>query len=92
MSDTQKVQVAPMAALTEALALSEFYRNRCLLLANEVHRLTEIMQNQAVELTLLKEAAAEVESPAETPETPTAQPIQVVKRRNPKDGAAPSVQ
>jgi hypothetical protein len=31
------VQIDPMAALGELQALVEFYRNRCLLLANELH-------------------------------------------------------
>ncbi len=31
-----RVQIDPMAAATEAMALNEFYKNRNLLLANEV--------------------------------------------------------
>lgn len=30
------VQIDPMAAASEAMALNEFLRNRCLLLANEI--------------------------------------------------------
>jgi deoxyadenosine/deoxycytidine kinase len=30
------VQIDPMAAASEAMALNEFYKNRCLLLANEI--------------------------------------------------------
>ncbi|MDF1599733.1 hypothetical protein PZ895_08075 [Mesorhizobium sp. YIM 152430] len=33
----RSVQIDPLVALAEAQALCEFYRNRCLILANENH-------------------------------------------------------
>jgi uncharacterized small protein (DUF1192 family) len=94
MSDTQKVQVAPMAALTEALALSEFYRNRCLILANAVHEMTEAMQAQQAEIERLKAAMPQDDGSPTGSEPPAPPPS--MKRIRPKAKTAsaepPSVQ
>lgn len=45
-----RVQIDPMAADGEAMALNEFYRNRCLLLANEVAGLRAVNASQSEQL------------------------------------------
>ncbi len=54
--DQKRIQIAPMAALNEAIALNEFYKNRVHLLANECHQLTEIneqLQSKIAEFELV---------------------------------------
>lgn len=78
MSDPkQPVNIDPMPAYREAMAMNDFLQNRCLILANEIHRLNGVVRDQAAELLELKEkieaeaASAEEASAADTvaPET-----------------------
>lgn len=41
-----RVQIEPMAALGELQAENQYLRNRCLLLANELHALLTAVQHQ----------------------------------------------
>lgn len=63
MSD--RIQIAPMAALNEQLALVEFYKNRTLVLANQVHELTAALEQAQATIQQLRPAeAADAESGA----------------------------
>lgn len=66
MTDQQKKQVSPMAAAVEATALNDYYRNRCLMLADaleqkqaENDRLTKI--NGQLQDAAAQAGAAEVD-------------------------------
>ncbi len=68
MTDQQKKQVSPMAAAVEATALNDYYRNRCLMLADALERERQekdAMQAEIDQLTKingkLQDAAAKAE-------------------------------
>lgn len=68
MSDPkQPVNVEPLAAYREAMAMTDFLQNRCLILANEIHRLNGVVRDQAGEIMELKERIEAEAAPA--PET-----------------------
>jgi len=72
------VQIDPMAAASEAMALNDYYKNRCLLLANEIAGMRAQMaileaQNEAFRTELERrnkdlEAAYEMASSLKDPE------------------------
>ncbi|WP_349366788.1 MAG: hypothetical protein ABL311_04695 [Nitratireductor rhodophyticola] len=76
MTDQPKKQVSPMAAAVEATALNDYYRNRCLMLADALERERQerdAMQTEIDRLTKingqLQDAAAEGGAKAEQKDT-----------------------
>ncbi len=72
MTDQPKKQVSPMAAAVEATALNDYYRNRCLMLADALERERQekdAMQTEIDRLTKingkLQDAAAQDAAKAE---------------------------
>ena len=72
MTDQPKKQVSPMAAAVEATALNDYYRNRCLMLADALERERQEREAMQVELDRLtkinwqlQDAAAEGGAKAE---------------------------
>ncbi len=72
MTDQPKKQVSPMAAAVEATALNDYYRNRCLMLADALERERQERDAMQVELDRLtkingqlQDAAAEGSAKAE---------------------------
>jgi len=58
----QTVQVSPMAVAKEATVLNEFYRNRVLLLANEVEQLRGRVADLEQELADTREPSGQSEA------------------------------
>lgn len=61
----QTVQVSPMAVAKEATVLNEFYRKRCLLLANEVEQLMDQVSALEAELADARGDQPEAEEQAD---------------------------
>ncbi|WP_457299177.1 hypothetical protein [Phyllobacterium sp. P5_D12] len=63
---SERIQIAPEAALNEAMALNEFYRNRSLVLAQEIQRLNGELQIAVTGLAEVREELAKF-APPEAP-------------------------
>ena len=58
MTDTKTLRIEPMAALREAAALNDWYRQRVMVLANEAHGLAAENEALRKELAEIKAAAS----------------------------------
>lgn len=64
MAEPTQVQVHPLAALSEASFDNEVHRNRRLMLANDIHTLTQMVADRDAQIADLKRRLATYE-PAE---------------------------
>lgn len=64
MTDQPKKQVSPMAAAVEATALNDYYRNRCLMLADALERERQERDAMQVELDRLTKINGQLQDAA----------------------------
>ncbi|WP_299937495.1 hypothetical protein [uncultured Nitratireductor sp.] len=71
MTDQQKKQVSPMAAAVEATALNDYYRNRCLMLADALEQKQQEVDARDAEIDRLTKINGQLQDAAAQDATKT---------------------